>query len=397
MTGAFDTLKHYGSTAQHPQIDSLGAADQLLLAACRAGAPPPPQRVQQLASEVSDWEACLHDAAVNRVLVGLARTLQPATNVPPHVHAQLFGAIAQLGQRIHQLRSGFEALLPSLAQHCGEFIALRAIDYYYGMFREGLSRPASDIDILIRHAPFSVAGQMRDHYPLPAALRAALPEAIDLELHGDLSVYTAYGLRSARFDMDALWARAQPFEVRGQRVLRLDPVDNFLYLSHHNITKGFIKLYRYNDLGALYAWARPDTHQLLERAHAYGVSTPLWLNLWVVQQLQGTSFPAELMQGCAPPAWLQDAILARWDWSSVLRNPDPDAPGGPQSGEGNAVRMALTALCLARPDNLHKVLMAPASRVLHRWHYELMQHPAWGPRVRQWLGTDGGQELGRHR
>ena len=67
-----------------------------------------------------------------------------------------------------------------------------------------------------------------------------------IEYHHNLNT-SSLGSKIARIDMAELWGRASNIAIGQCHAGILAAEDNFVYLSYHNISRGFVGLYRFTD------------------------------------------------------------------------------------------------------------------------------------------------------
>lgn len=175
-----------------------------------------------------------------------------------------------------------------------------------------------------------------------------------------------------RLPVEDLWARVEPWSVKGQPALRLEAVDAVLHLCLHAVVHhhAHVNLRALCDVAQVVAeWKRSEWDALTQRALNYGLARPVYLMLILLDQALGLAAPPDVMEALRPPgAPLPDDLAER-----LL------AP----AGEASPVPMAVVQ---ARAKE------TPAARVRHLlWHLFLPRDgmavvygiPADSPRI--WL------------
>lgn len=358
----------------------LSVEDRLLILGCKEDLDPEEQEeLRGIIPRVMDWNRVVDSASRNRVLVRLAHHLSRHP-LPGPVKARLIDLYLRAQGRVHVVKEGFEKALPVILKRHPRVILLRGILYCYTIYAQDLKRNMGDIDLLLDKRPtFSVAGYLRDHYSPQDEVLRALPEGLDLEYHYDLGVYTSWGMRTAKIDMKELWGRSRPLSIGQHEVGMLSPEDNLIYLCHHNLTKGFVGLYRFVDMYRILQTYSIDWEELLRRAQRYRVVRAIWLNGCVLEQIYGDVLPAGLLRRIQPPPPFRQIILHLLDFRSILHDPHPDLRYPHSSSFRNAKRVLMIMLTLVRPGNLHKILWAPFNKALHALHYRMMTNTALKP------------------
>ncbi len=328
--------------------------------------------LKELASGDLDWALLLQGADVNRVAYYLCKHMLPFAE-DDNLKKVMFSQVATTMQHVHRLKECFEKVLPALLKDQEDILLLRGIAYYYDMYKEQAPRLAGDIDLLIKNpSRFSITGFFRDHYPVAEEVQALVPEDMDVEYHRDLGVYTYWGLRTANFPMKSFWQRAHELEVNGSKLKVLDPLDNFLYLCHHNLTKGMIKLYRYCDLYEIIEHHKLDLPLIAERAKEYQVNGAVWINLKILQDIYGESFVSDsLLAQLGVSDKAQQKMLELLDYQSIMFDPNPVLQYRFADAQANRKRITLIRLGLKSPYNFWKMWFTPITTTLLSWHYNL--------------------------
>lgn len=123
--------------------------------------------------------------------------------------------------------------------------------------------------------------------------------ALLVELHWQLD----YEEEKGRLPAEDLWARVVPWTVRGQPALRLDPIDETLYLCRHAVVQhkvrgAFRSLFDLNQVTG--SWGLAEWRALCWRAQHYGLERPIYLMLVLAEELLGLAVPEEVLSELKP-------------------------------------------------------------------------------------------------
>jgi hypothetical protein len=123
--------------------------------------------------------------------------------------------------------------------------------------------------------------------------------ALLVELHWQLD----YEEEKGRLPAEDLWARVVPWMVRGQPALRLDPIDETLYLCRHAVVQhrvrgAFRSLFDLKQVTG--SWDLAEWRALCRRAQYYGLERPVYLMLVLVEELLDLAIPEEVLSELRP-------------------------------------------------------------------------------------------------
>jgi len=205
-------------------------------------------------------------------------------------------------------------LLPALEQRNIKSVLLKGTAFWTCIYEPG-ERPVSDIDILIRTTDTDLAdealrslGYSGERNPLrPASEREynnrhyyphPKEHGLMLELHRRI-------LHRQRYDIDTegLFSRAIPCRIGSASALQLSVEDNLLHLAMHRTVHGdgFTPDCRnIEDAHRIIARMPVDWMALVDRAHAWGCATALWILLDSVRSRNDSAVPHGVLASLEP-------------------------------------------------------------------------------------------------
>ncbi|MDL2338816.1 MAG: nucleotidyltransferase family protein [Pseudomonadota bacterium] len=323
---------------------------------------------------LTQWESVLGQARRAGLMGRLAQHHLDhgwMSEVPARPRLYLEGALRQVDRLHHELRWEIDCIRRALAPLGVPFVLLKGAAYFAAELPPRRGRLFGDIDIMVRreHLP-QVEGALfragwisdeRDAYnqryyrewmhEIPPMRHVQRGTVIDV--HHTITPPTS----RMCVDGDALRERIVTVDER-RDVYVLAPVDMVLHSAVHlfqegEFERGLRDLLDLNDLVCHFKALEPDFwHQLIARAHALALQTPLHHALFHLERLFGTRAPASLqdeVKALQPPWWqhrLMSVLL-----SAALR---PVHPSCRLPGEGlarwllyvrsHALRMPMTLL-----------------------------------------------------
>jgi hypothetical protein len=198
----------------------------------------------------------------------------------------------------HKLKRLTLSALDALAQAGVVPVVLKGYGLAKRLFPEQpLSRPAADVDVLVRPEALpaaevalaslglrlkTIAGVedvFEEHHHRPWSGPAGL-----VELH--FRLFSGFG--GGVFDDARVWARTTAGELDGREVRWLSPEDEFVYLATHVANHGFLRISWLVDLAHYLTFApNLDWEVMGARARAAGFEVPLTTALEVLERLLG--------------------------------------------------------------------------------------------------------------
>jgi hypothetical protein len=349
----------------------------VLLCCCRSDDDKTRQRLSEILDGPLDWMFLCHTCVGNNVVVPVAGRLAAEPRTPFHVRRLLAGLQARVQARATRTRDSFEAILPLLSSY--RVILLRGISHQYTLYRGLQTRQIGDIDLLVEQpvAP-SVSGRMCDHHHIPDEILMQA-RGISIEFHYDFNIWN--GLRMARFPMHDLRQRSENIEVAHCPVGILSPEDDLIYLSFHNVCKGFVQLYRLLDLRELIRQHDIRWDSVLTRARQFRVSRAVWCNGYVLNLLFGNVVPERVILALQPRRLLRYLLLRCFSVSLMLHDPNPRLRTIHSSVRRNCLKQLLRVLVVVNGRNWHKLILAyPLGRFV-AWYGALYRLPVVGMRL----------------
>ena len=290
--------------------------------------------------------------------------------VPPEIQAALTADLRKAA--VHAMRAETELaqILAALQSAQVPVVVLKGATLAARYPHEAL-RSYGDLDLLIpreQMAPAErVLGELgyrtsrhhlrdwtldnRHHFP-PMTSEA---KALDVELHWRLS--SRGGVEHIPIPIDALWARAVPWQVQGQTALRFSDLDLALHVCHHGavLHRMQLGLQPLLDLAFLVdGWDREQWQTLTSWIERYGQRPAVALLFSLAQELFGPIVPREVLDRLAPagePPWPGDMperlLLQRVDSERNLSRVLLAARA--QNSVGARLRRLLWHLFLPRP------------------------------------------------
>jgi hypothetical protein len=209
-----------------------------------------------------------------------------------------------------------------------EVILLKGLHLAQTVYRDLTLRPMVDMDILVRQehlAPVQAILLEQGYVPmahmsieescahsnhLPAFLKSG-KITITIEVHWHI-IKPPYPFN---IDLDAVWQHAQWWQLGQYQVGGLSPEDLLLHLALHSayqdiFKKGFIALFDVAKTIEHYGTVL-DWEILQKRAIEWGATRPLFLTLYLAQELVGASVPATVLKSLAPDDYRKWVELAK--------------------------------------------------------------------------------------
>jgi hypothetical protein len=329
------------------QLGNLRREDRFLFLAAAAGLQPA-QVIEELITPELDWERLLQSAVSNRLVVVLSRFLFSNRTVPKHILSSLHLLVLSLHGSVAAEKEEFERILPLITGR-NRIILLRGIAYVYTIYKNWPIRQIGDVDLLVDKVnTTSLFGHIGDHLIVPNEVKEKC-SLLYLEYHRDLNINSWWYSRMASLPMSELWGRSMNLTVAGNAVGVLSAEDNLIYLSYHNVSKGFSRLYRFVDMLSIIAQSTLDWGAVVERSKRYKLSRPVWANCLVLNMIRPGTIPAEVISQLQPGRMIRWLVGCLFSAEQILQEPRPSG--------------LLVRVLLARPGVLHKVLLGD----LFRW------------------------------
>lgn len=120
-----------------------------------------------------------------------------------------------------------------------------------------------------------------------------------VELHWRLD----YEEEKGRLPAEDLWSRAVPWTVRGRTALRLDAVDDALYVCRHAVVQHKVRgaFRSLVDLAWMVeGWGAEEWEALVQRTLYYGLERPVYLMLFLTAEMLDLAVPAGVMSVLTP-------------------------------------------------------------------------------------------------
>ncbi len=244
-------------------------------------------------------------------------------------------------------------------------LALKGLDTLHRFYARFDERTLDDVDLLVRERDFARAVSvleaagwvpppeperthwLRSSFELP--LRSPGPIGVDFEIHWTLGQERRY-----RVDPATLLARAQPLDVGGRRILRLEDHDAAAHLLVHHLQHYFDRRLKWAlDLRHLASPTDFDWSLVARRLREWGALGAAGLSLLHLRRVLPEAAPAAALEAIPASRWRR--VLA-----SPLRSAHPlDLYRGTRS---RWVQLYLAAVALERPGDLPLYLRHRAVR-----------------------------------
>ena len=323
--------------------DAHDATEALLLALC-AGELDEAGRAHtaSLLGHPVDWQR-LSTLAILHGVVGLVRhnllALHAAASVPELSWRAMDQAAAQIAFDGMVQQRQLANVIAVLRGAGIEPLLLKGFALADLVYPDPVTRPSQDLDVLVRPDQVELACQalarmgcalpsqvmvdvqQATAYDLALVLPPTAGLATLLELHWDLAPRDLF-----RLDLDLWRARAEVFEVAGQRALRFSPEDMLLHLALHMRKHRYVGLRWLCDVAellrrfAIPAASRPlDWEYVAGAGRAAGLTVLLYTSLALARSLLRAPAPPDVLALLEPAAWrqrllqsilAQDALLA---------------------------------------------------------------------------------------
>jgi hypothetical protein len=354
--------------------------DALFWLCCRSlQAPVDPEALDALAGRV-DWDVILSTCIENRATVWVADQVLHAAATPAWAKARFAAEVETVARAVRKVTMAFEEAVPTIVQR-HEVTLLRGIAYAHTIYKRRVVRRLGDIDLLIDTPTVaSISGLLNDHHHVPQELRDRWP-MVRFEYHHDLNA--CWGVRIASFDMRELWARRRLLQVNGCSVGVLAAEDDFTYLCFHNVVKGFVRVYRFVDLLQIAKTRDLDWNVIIERAHRYGVSGPVWINCVAVNQFWPGTVPLEVVQAVKPAAAQARLLLHAFSGHAILHDPNPALRNEHSSRILQFRKVCFVQAALLRKENIIALTLACAVRLLTDLYSRVYAAPLLGAALRR--------------
>ena len=331
------------------------------------------------------WDEAHALAAAERPLGARFAELCVACDVAPWVHwllethdrAGLVGAeaLARLDAVRRRLRADNLLLLARADEALDRLaaagvtpIALKGLDLLERVYPGVDLRTMDDVDLLVRREELGAAlaaleaggfalppEPVRTHYVRSShhlPLESPGPQPVDFELHWNLVQERRY-----RVDPGELFERAQPFELDGRRLLRLDDADLAAHLLLHHFTHYFDRRLKWAiDLELVNRREALDWEAVVGRLGAWGATVAGGAAVRHLRKTVPQVVPPAVARALPEAAWRR-ALLA----PLVSSHPLDLYRGTRRRG----VRLALAAVLLEHPSMLPAWLLHRARREHH--------------------------------
>jgi hypothetical protein len=332
-------------------LGSLRSEDSLLYLAA-AGTAEAVEKIGQIASTGVDWVRLLKCAEANRVVVSLAHCLVGCDAVPAKVKWMLVAYELRLQQSINAQKDEFERVLPTILRD-NEVILLRGISYAYTIYKDIPIRPIGDVDLLVdMPVTLSFYGHISDHLVVPQEVRESC-KLLYLEYHRDLNINAWWYSSLSRIRMSELWERSLPLTIAGHHVRLLSREDAFIYLSYHNVAKGFCRLYRFVDMLHILADGSLDWDAIVDRSKQYKLTSSVWANCVMLNTLRPGTVPAQVVRQIQPGSIVRRLVGRTFSPEAVIHFHHRRSPSS-----------LLVRLLLVRLGIAHKVVFGDVFRWL---------------------------------
>ncbi len=274
------------------------------------GQPPPPRPAD------TSWDTLLAQADAEDVLPALAYAVTTAgwSSVPPAVHRRLMDGLAFSRARHLMMTRELAAVLRSCAANDLAVIVLKGPALAETVYPDPALRPFSDLDLLVRpehrrRADIALRGlgyqPVADEHSwdfditFDGATVYESTAGVRVDLHWALLTEARYAWRARA--ATAVWDRAVPLTLAGERALGLAPEDLVLHLAthfaiHHSLTG----LLRQWDLALVLAHMPIDWSVLRRRARAWRVCSALSFTLLSVSASFPTAAPRRVLRHLHP-------------------------------------------------------------------------------------------------
>jgi hypothetical protein len=194
-------------------------------------------------------------------------------------------------------------------------VALKGLDLLHRLYGRFDERTIDDIDLLVRVEQLEAAlallegagwqvpaeprktHYIRSSHHLP--LKSPGPVTVELEIHWNLAQEERYGVRC-----DELFQRAEPLDVAGRRVLRLDDHDLVAHLLIHHLSHYFDRRLKWMvDLQQITALDGFRWEKVIARVREWGAVTASGISLIHMRKLMPELIPEETTASLPVAAW----------------------------------------------------------------------------------------------
>ena len=270
-----------------------------------------------------DWDALLALAEAEDVLPAVAYAARAGRwdSVPAAARQRLTDGLAASRARHHEMTRELTRVLRHWAAEGIDVIPLKGPVLAEAVYPDAALRPFRDLDLLVRpedRRRADVALRGLGYEPLAdehswdfdiafdGAIVYESAAGVRIDLHWALLTEARYVWNQA--EAAAVWKRAVPITLAGERALGLAPEDLVLHLAthfavHHSLTG----LLRQWDLALVLAQTSVNWPRLLARARAWRVRRALFFTLFSVS----AAFPSAV-------PWKVLARLRRWGPRAAL-------------------------------------------------------------------------------
>jgi hypothetical protein len=334
--------------------------DQLILLCCETDSDPNiSEKIEMLLEKNLDWnyilDTIINHKYKNRGSILLYLKLRTNHKVPDYVRQLLTQIYYQIIARIIYYKNEFEKVLPTIKKY-NEIILLRGVFYLYTIYKNNIIREPGDIDLLIdKKICFSFADA--DHEYVPETVRNSID--VEIEYHYNFNSKTPAFGPCTYINMKEFWQRSKVITINDIDVRILEPEDYFLHVSHHNIIKGFVCLYRFVDLKEFIKKYNLNWNSIIERGRKYNLLTAIWLNCYVVNSLFDDEIVSENIMMKVKPGILKEWIILKLVDFDILHDPNTNKDSIYSSGLNNFKKQLLVRIPFIRIFNFHKFLLYP--------------------------------------
>ena len=305
-----------------------------------------------------DWNYVWATSLENRVIIQISKHLFKK-DIPKEIKENFILYKVRIKKNIEYIKNQFERILPIILKY-NEIILLRGTAFLYTLYKNRLVRSGGDVDILIdKSTKISILhGMIKDHHYVPHEVRKACPIEF-MEYHGNLNRHSYWGMSLANINIKEVWNRSKIIKIKNSSIKVLEPEDNLIYLSYHNIAKGFIRLYRFLDMIEIIETYNIGWDKVIERSKKYKLSRSVWMNFYLLNLISKNTVPEGVIKKLEPSKIMKNLILKVFDMGIVLHDPNPKLKYEYSSVTKNFKKGLLARLLLVHFNNFYKILLIP--------------------------------------
>jgi len=260
-----------------------------------------------------DWDDIIQRSIKHKVSPLLYHRLKSRysdEDIPDNVVPGLRDICLHSIARNVRLYHGLSKVLKGLKNDGIPVIVLKGAHLAEAVYNNIALRPMTDIDLLIKKADLSRAGekllglgyvQSGNSCVTQSHLAAyTKPGGVRIEIHPVIEIPTS----PFKIDVDGLWERARPAMIAGVKVMVLSPEDLMLHLCihasfHHHFTMG---LRPFCDISEILRYYRNeiDWAQVQSRARQWGAGKCVYLTLYIAGDLLDAAVPDTVLNALKP-------------------------------------------------------------------------------------------------